>query len=139
MKNSKSLDDIKSDLKFCKEYWAVIYGSYTSEHFIESRSDIDIAIITRKQEKQENINIWYSILGKSPKMYDIRVFELFPLYMKIQVIENYKVLFGDPLEISEYFYKYYKIWKDMEKRVKENQFNSIKEKIKLMKNRDLFK
>lgn len=73
-------------------------------------------------------------------MYDILVFELFPLYMKIQVIENYKVLSGgDPLEISEYFYKYYKIWKDMEKKVKENQFSSIKEKIRLMKNRDLFR
>lgn len=58
--------------------------------------------------------------------------------MKIRVIENYKVLYGDPLEISEYFYHYYKLWKDMEKRVEENQFNSIKEKKKLMENRKSF-
>lgn len=137
MRNSINLNDIKKDLEFCKNYWTVIYGSFLSDHFIKSRSDIDIAVISQKQKKQKNLKFWYDLIGKSPKLYDIRIFELFSLYMKIQVITNYKVLFGDPLEISEYFYQYYKIWKDMEHRVEENQFKSFREKRRLMENRKL--
>ncbi|NHJ25287.1 MAG: hypothetical protein EAX89_11970 [Candidatus Lokiarchaeota archaeon] len=43
-------------------------------------------------------------LDKFPLKYDIRVFELFPIDIKISVINIYRVIFGNTLEISEYFY-----------------------------------
>jgi predicted nucleotidyltransferase len=68
-----------------------------------------------------------SLLGKTPPIYDVRVFELFPLHIKAEVMSKYIVVFGDPLEISEYFYYYRKLWKDVEKRYRENQYTSYKE------------
>lgn len=138
MKEYKSLESIKQDLKFCENYWVVIYGSYITDHFIANRSDIDIAVITQKKDEEKNLEIWNSLLGKTPSIYDIRIFELLPLYIKMEIINNHQVLFGASLEISEYFYQYRKIWKDMEHRIRSNQFESINEKINLMKNREKF-
>ncbi len=135
MKNSISLNNIRKDLKFLQDFWVIIYGSCTNEDFFTNRSDIDIAIITHTDDKQKNLEIWQSLLGKAPVIYDLRIFELFTLYIQIDIIKNYKVLFGDHLEISEYFYKYRKIWKDMAKRVELNQFQNIQEKLELIERR----
>ncbi len=129
MISSVSLNKLKEDLVFYKGYWTILFGSALSQDFIPERSDIDIAIITQKKDKNANIAIWESILGFIPPNYDIKIFELLPLYIQIDIIKNYLVLFGDSLEISEYFYYYRKIWKDMAIRIDNNQFNSIQEKL----------
>ncbi|TXT64212.1 MAG: hypothetical protein BAJALOKI3v1_240026 [Promethearchaeota archaeon] len=68
-------------------------------------------------------------LKKAPPKYDIHLFELFPLYIKIDIIQNYETLFGGALDISEYFYQYRKIWRDTLPRIKDNQFDSIKKNL----------
>ncbi|HID26410.1 MAG TPA: DNA polymerase subunit beta [Methanosarcinales archaeon] len=51
------------------------------------------------------------------KRYDVWLFEELALYMKIQVIENHKVVFCKDLpELYEYFYFYRKIWNDQKHR-----------------------
>lgn len=120
-------------MKFIEDqgYWAVVYGSYArGENTM--RSDIDVAVITRVKDNSENMKIWWKLLGKAPSIYDIRIFELLPLYIKMEVIENHIVIFGDEIELSEYFYFYRKLWKDQQHRIKENQFKNIKEKIKAL-------
>ncbi len=129
MISSISLNKLKEDLVFYKGYWTILFGSALSQNFIPERSDIDIAIITQKKDKIANISIWDSILGYIPPNYDIKIFELLPLYIQIDIIKNYLVIFGDSLEISEYFYYYRKIWKDMTIRIDNNQFNNIQEKL----------
>jgi len=126
------LNNVKEDLKKIDNFWVVIYGSSLSEYYIPLKSDIDIAIITQIKEKKENINIWKDIMGEFAEKYDIKIFELLPLFIKIEIIENYRVIFGNPLEISEYFYHYRSIWKDMVHRIESNRFKSIKEKIELL-------
>jgi len=42
-------------------------------------------------------------------------------------MKNYKVLFGDEVEISEYFYFYRKLWADSKHRIFDNQFKNLKE------------
>jgi len=54
-----------------------------------------------------------------------------PLYIQIDIIKNHKVVYGNELELSEYFYQFRKLWKDMEYRIKENQFSTVREKIAL--------
>jgi len=102
--NEIKLSQIKNDLKFLKNFNIVVYGSFLTDYYIPYRSDIDIAIITFKLDKEKNINLWSSVIGKAPSCYDIRIFELLPLYIKIEIINNHYVLFGNELEISEYFY-----------------------------------
>ena len=113
---------------FYKRYWTILFGSALTQNFISERSDIDIAVITQKNDKNANVSIWESILGQNPQNYDIKIFELLPLYIQIDIVENNLVVFGNSLEISEYFYYYRKLWKDMTIRINNNQFDSIQEK-----------
>lgn len=133
MRKSNSLIKIKKDLEICKGHWTILYGSFISEIFILGRSDLDVAVITKIKDKKANFKIWLSLLEKIPHNYDVKIFELLPLYLKIEIAEIYHVLFGDPLEISEYFYQFRVIWKDMARRCESNQFQSIQEKITLLK------
>jgi len=134
VKKSNSMLKIKKNLDFCNNYWTVLYGSFVKGNFILNRSDVDVAIITKVKDKESNSKLWLSLLEKITPSYDIKIFELLPLFLKIEIIESYYVLFGDPLEISEYFYKYRSIWKEMVGRYKSNQFISIQEKISLLEN-----
>jgi predicted nucleotidyltransferase len=135
MKKSNSLNKIRKDIAFCDKYWTVLYGSYVNEDWIPERSDIDVSVITQIKDRQENLKIWSKLLEKKSLNYDLRIFELMPLYLQIEITKTYKVLFGDRLEISEYFYQYWKIWKDMINRYESNQFHNLKEKLDFIENR----
>jgi len=54
----------------------------------------------------------------------VKVFEELPLYVQIEAIRNHVVIYGDELDLSEYFYQFRKLWKDMEHRIRENRFES---------------
>jgi len=135
MNDLNHLNKIRKDLAKLNQHSVVIYGSFLSKYYIPHKSDIDIAIITHHQEKDKNIAIWKELLGEFNEKYDIKIFELLPLYLKVEIIEDYRVLFGDPLEISEYFYHYRSIWKDMAHRITLNRFKNITEKIDLVEKR----
>ncbi len=124
----KNILEIKKDLSIFKDYEVVLFGSYASGK-ADIRSDIDIAIITREKDRKKGMELWKKVLGKAPENYDIKIFELIPLPIKASLFQNYKVVFGDRLDISEYFYEFRKLWNDMKYRFKENQFKSTKEKI----------
>jgi len=132
MNSKPSLAQIKNDLSELKNFEVAIYGSYATDVFT-SRSDIDIAIITREKNPEKNIKIWKECLGKAAKLYHINVFELLPLPVKKNIMDNHIVVFGDKLEISEYFYHFRKLWEDIKIRYYENQFSSFREKIEKMK------
>jgi len=122
----KSLSEIRRDLEPLRDYWVVVYGSYARNQ-CTPRSDIDVAVITKIRDPNVNIKILWTLFSKIKPGYDVRIFELLPLPIKINVINNYIVIFGDPLDISEYFYFYRKLWKDVKPRYLANQFNSYKE------------
>ncbi len=128
----KSIDEIKTDLSFLKDYEVVIFGSYARKR-ADERSDIDIAVITGETDRNRCIEIWKSIMGKATDTYDIKIFELLPLHIKASVIQNYEVVFGNSLDISEYFYKIRRFWNDMKHRIEENRFQSVGEKIMALK------
>ncbi|MFX1572834.1 MAG: nucleotidyltransferase family protein [Promethearchaeota archaeon] len=130
---SKEVKQIREDLHFLRDkHEVVIYGSRV-EGGVRPKSDIDIAIISYETEKEQNIALQKELLGIFPLKYDIRIFELLPIYIQISIIENYKVIFGDPLEISEYFYSFRKKWDDCKYRILSNQFSSYRERLSLIK------
>ncbi|MEM2144599.1 MAG: nucleotidyltransferase domain-containing protein, partial [Candidatus Jordarchaeaceae archaeon] len=100
----KSLEQIRKDLEALNSFWVVIYGSWARGEGTP-RSDIDVAVITKTENKEANMNTMRKLLGKTPPCYDVKIFEAFPLHLKAEVISKYIVVFGDPLEISEYFYQ----------------------------------
>ncbi|MCE8423903.1 MAG: hypothetical protein J5U16_08250, partial [Candidatus Methanoperedens sp.] len=67
------------------------------------------------------------IFQKVGGKYDIKIFEDLPLYVKMDVIENYRVIYGDEPSISYYFYHFRKNWEDMRYRIKSNRFSTFRE------------
>jgi predicted nucleotidyltransferase len=133
--NSDELEYFKENLDFLKgEYDVVVFGSFV-EGGMRPNSDIDIAIITKQTDKESNIKVWKNLLGMAPLKFDLRVFELLPIYIQISIIENFMVIFGDLLEISEYFYQFRKKWDDCKDRILTNQFQNISEKLELLERR----
>nr|WP_245527601.1 nucleotidyltransferase domain-containing protein [Methanotorris igneus] len=118
------IEKIKKDFEEFKDkaFGILLYGSYAKNEYTE-RSDVDICLVGAEKD------IYLEILGKLGNKYDIKIFEDLPLYIKMDVIKNHKVIWGNELELSEYFYKFRKTWKDMEKRIRENQFESVREKV----------
>jgi predicted nucleotidyltransferase len=120
------IEKLKKDFEEFKDrvFGILLYGSYAKDEYTK-RSDIDICLVGVDKDT------YMEILGKLGNKYDIKIFEELPLYIQIDIIKNHKVIFGDELELSEYFYKFRKIWRDMEKRIRENQFKSVREKVML--------
>jgi predicted nucleotidyltransferase len=127
----KDLQKIRTDLHLLMDYEVVVFGSYASKK-ADSRSDIDIAVLTRERDKTRCIEIWTEMLGKVPEGYDLKIFELLPLQIKASLMQNYEVVFGNRLDISEYLYDFRKLWNDSKQRFIENQFSSSREKIKAL-------
>ncbi len=101
----------------------LLFGSHARSEQT-GRSDIDICIVKPPKGIVNQIN---SKLGGK---YDIKVFEKLPLYIKIIIIENNRIIYGDQLELSEYFYFFRKLWKDIKPRVMENEFKDFEERMK---------
>ncbi|MDK2789590.1 MAG: uncharacterized protein PWP15_97 [Methanothermococcus sp.] len=120
---------LKEDFKEYKHscMGIILFGSYATGDFTK-KSDIDVCIVNPKDN-----NYYFEILRKLGGKYDLKIFEELPLYIQINIIKNFKgnVIYGDELELSEYFYKFRKLWRDMEHRIKENTFSSVREKILL--------
>lgn len=123
-----NLDKIHDDLVFLDNYEVVLYGSRVTG---DSRvgSDLDIAVITRIKDHEMNLDLIKSFIGKASPVYDIRIFELLPLRLKASLMDDYQVLFGDELEISEYFYYFRKLWSDQKHRIIGGYHKSYKDKI----------
>ncbi len=129
----KSIDEIKGELKPLEDYDVVVFGSYLKVQ--HHRSDIDIAVVTKEKDKERNLRIWNRLIGTVPGYYDLRIFELLPLHIQGQIIENYRVVYGNSPEISMYFYHYRKLWDDIKRRYYENQYKSVKEKLEAVERR----
>lgn len=128
--NLPIIDDLRDVFKGLKDkYEVILFGSVVEGGF-RPNSDIDIAIVSRNADLEENLNLQKALLGQYPLIYDVRVFELFPIYIQISIIQNYQVIFGDPLEISEYFYDFRKRWDDCKNRILLNQYSNYRERLK---------
>lgn len=97
-----TLEENRSDLHFLKNHEVVIYGSYVTGEFREG-SDIDVGVITSSRDTERILDLIRRFIGIARPLYDIRIFELLPLRVKASLMSDYVVVYGDELEISEYF------------------------------------
>jgi len=93
----------------------LIYGSVAKGKENE-RSDIDICIVAPGAKSS---HLYTKLLPLMKENYDIKIFEDMPLFLKMEVIENHKIVYvKNVYQLYEYFYKFRKIWKDQEHRQK---------------------
>lgn len=130
---SPKMNELGKILAPLKETYEIILFGSAVEGAMRPKSDIDIAVLSRNQNQKSNIDLQKELLGKFPLKFDLRVFELLPIYIQISIVRNYKVIFGNPLEISEYFYIFRKKWDDCKHRILSNQFSSYHERLSLSK------
>ena len=126
-----NLKAIRRDLGVLQDYDVVLFGSYVRD---EARpgSDIDVAVITHSRDQDQNYTILQGFLGIAPQLYDIKVYELLPLKIQVAIADEFVPVFGDALDLSEYFYSYRKLWDDCKARVFANMFHSYKEKLQAL-------
>ena len=119
------LREIKKDLEFIKEEveGVLLFGS-AAKGELSKRSDIDLALV-RPSNKSVLFRVFERVGGK----YDVKIFDDLPLHIKMDIIKNHQIILGDEVELSYYFYRIRKKWKDMEYRIKSNQFKSVREMI----------
>ncbi len=126
-KNNK--EKIREDFEFIKDdvEAVLLFGSIVKGES-HNASDIDVCLVNPK-----NKNVLIKVFERHGGKYDVKIFEDLPLYIQIEIIKNHEVLIGDDVELSYYFYKTRKIWKDMEKRIRKNQFDNAKEMVQTRK------
>ena len=119
------LREIKKDFEFIKEEveGVLLFGS-AAKGELSKRSDIDLALV-RPSNKSVLFRVFERVGGK----YDVKIFDDLPLHIKMDIIKNHQIILGDEVELSYYFYRIRKEWKDMEYRIKSNQFKSVREMI----------
>ncbi len=122
-----SMEELRRDFREFKDLCMgiLLYGSHIKGE-ATGRSDVDVCLVRPKPGTYEKV------LERLGGKYDVKVFEeLPPLYIQIDIIKNHRVIYGDELELSEYFYRFRKLWNDMEHRIRENRFESVREKARL--------
>lgn len=108
----KDIKRMKKDFKFLSgEVLAVVVYGSRAKNEETKRSDTDICIVAPGADASK---IYKETLHPD---YDIKIFELMPLFMKIKVIKNHKIIYTrDVLDFYEYLYFFRKLWKDQEHR-----------------------
>ncbi|MFQ6063488.1 MAG: nucleotidyltransferase domain-containing protein [Methanosarcinales archaeon] len=112
--------------QFKKDAFAILlFGSQVKGNSTE-RSDIDVCIV-KPNSKDLLAKVYKKVGGK----YDVKIFEELPLHIKIDIINNHNIIYGNNLDLSEYFYYFRKLWSFMVPRIKANQFRNFKERMDL--------
>jgi predicted nucleotidyltransferase len=108
---------LRRDLKFLDDQviGVLIYGSWAKGDFHE-KSDIDVCIVA--PYTRDKMALYRTLLsGIHDDRYDVRIFELLPLYLKIAVIDEGIVVYArDVGELYEYFYSFRRMWEDQKHR-----------------------
>lgn len=110
-----TLAELRADLAAFAGREVVAFGSWCGPDW-SSRSDVDIALVTRSRDRRANERTWWESLGRAPDRYDVRVFELLPIHVRVDIALRHVVVFGDPGEIGEYFHPAFRQWTDVQQR-----------------------
>ncbi|MHA1930363.1 MAG: nucleotidyltransferase domain-containing protein [Candidatus Thorarchaeota archaeon] len=106
-----NFETIRLDLAELSNKDVLLYGSFVTGKFHDG-SDVDISILAHSENIDVIIDLKTKFLGSFSDFYDISVFEALPTIVKASVLQNYKILFGNPPEIGEYLRKYWKECQD---------------------------
>ena len=107
---------VKADLSFLQDsLWreqilgVLLYGSQATGE-AGPRSDIDLCIVAPRAA--DHSSLWRKFISHlRDSRYDVRIFELLPLFLKAAVIEQGVVVYcEDEPELYEYFYPFRREW-----------------------------
>ena len=92
----------------------LLYGSIVKGE-ADERSDIDVCVVAPGEDSVKLLKEIDRRVESSE--FDIKIFELMPLFLKGEVIDNHEILFSrDEPELYEYLYFYRKLWEEQKHR-----------------------
>ncbi|KYK34733.1 MAG: hypothetical protein AYK19_02350 [Theionarchaea archaeon DG-70-1] len=100
------------DLRF-----AYVYGSSVTGKATE-RSDIDVALYYDIKDRSELHHLLFYVSGSFPDKYDIHMFQLLPLYVKIEVFKGELIYTDDKGVVHDIAWETIKEYNDFEPRYK---------------------
>jgi len=113
---------VKADLEFLHDpVWreqilgVLLYGSQATGE-AGPRSDIDLCIVAPRAADRSSL--WRKFISHlRDSRYDVRIFELLPLFLKAAVMEQGVVVYcEDEPELYEYIYPFRREWEDQKHR-----------------------
>ena len=124
------IQKMRKDFEFLKKdkriQAVLLFGSKTGSR-ANKRSDVDICIVAPEQKPSDTLGTVFKGLNTEANRYDVHVFEELPLYLKMEVIENHKIISArDKYKLYEHLYFYRKLWKDQEHRNKPSREQIMK-------------
>ncbi len=118
MDREEVLARAKRDFQFLQDQvlGIMLFGSWARGEAHEM-SDIDLCLVA--PEAKDKARLWREAISQPrDSRYDVRIFELLPLYMKMAVIEEGVVVCSrDVLDLYEYFYPFRREWDDQKHRL----------------------
>lgn len=129
--NAPSMDELRRDLASLGASEVVVFGSAATGD-MHARSDVDVAVVTRDADRARNEALWGELLGRAPDAYEVRIYELLPLPVQVAIADDHVVVFGDELDLSEYFYEARKRWRDVGPRMRANRFETVAERLRAL-------
>jgi len=102
---------------FDKLKFVYVYGSSVSGKATE-RSDIDIALYYDITDKKELYDLQFLVSGSFPDKYDIHMFQLLPLYVRVEVFKGTLLYTDDKGFVHDIAWKTIKEYNDFEPRYK---------------------
>ena len=122
MAGEDALAGINKDLEFLnRPHWeerllgVLLYGSWARGD-ARPESDIDLCIVV--PETSDRAALWREFVSHlRDQRYEVRIFEMLPLHIKMAVIDEGVVLHSrDDLELWEYFSPFRREWEDQKHR-----------------------
>lgn len=80
----KALDRIKATRGFDKVKFIILYGSAAHE---KTYNDIDLCIYYNG-DMEEALDFRFRLLSKLPGIFDVQIFQLLPLYVRVEVLKG---------------------------------------------------
>ncbi|KYK36192.1 MAG: nucleotidyltransferase domain-containing protein [Theionarchaea archaeon] len=102
---------------FDKLKFVYVYGSSVSGKATE-RSDIDIALYYDITDKKELYDLQFLVSSSFPDKYDIHMFQLLPLYVRVEVFKGTLLYTDDKGFVHDIAWKTIKEYNDFEPRYK---------------------
>ena len=114
-------DEILGRLRGCPHFdrlkFVYMYGSYVTGGMTE-RSDMDVCLYYDIKDKRELHRTLFRISGSFPDRYDVKMFQLLPLYVKREVFKGELIYSDDEGFVHDTARRTIKEYDDFEPRYK---------------------
>lgn len=108
------LETLKNIDHFDKLKFIYLYGSKATGH-VSKMSDVDVCLYYDIKDKKKLFDMLIKIMGSVPDNFDIKMFQLLPLFVKKEVFKGKMIFCRDKPLAYDLAYDTFREWEDFER------------------------